>query len=81
VMWVMLGEMFPNQLRGSALAVSGAAQWMANFAITVSFPWAAGTLGLAATYGFYAACAVASIFFVVRLVPETKRRELEEMQG
>lgn len=81
VMWVMLGEMFPNQLRGSALAVSGAAQWIANFGITVSFPWAAATLGLSVTYGFYAACAVASILFVVRLVSETKKRELEQMPG
>ena len=38
VMWVMLGEMFPNQIRGSGLAVSGAAQWTANFLISVSFP-------------------------------------------
>ncbi len=40
VMWVMLGEMFPNQIRGSGLAVSGAAQWSANFLISVSFPGA-----------------------------------------
>ena len=38
VMWVMLGEMFPNQIRGSGLAVAGAAQWTSNFAITVTFP-------------------------------------------
>ena len=38
VMWVMLGEMFPNQIRGPALAVAGAAQWTSNFAITVTFP-------------------------------------------
>src|SRR5205085_11831024 len=46
VMWVMLGEMFPNQLRGSGLAVSGAAQWISNFGISASFPWTAATLGL-----------------------------------
>ena len=45
VMWVMLGEMFPNQIRGSALAVAGFAQWMANFAITVSFPALAAPSG------------------------------------
>lgn len=38
VMWVMLGEMFPNQMRGSALAIAGAAQWLANFAVSSSFP-------------------------------------------
>ena len=38
VMWVMLGEMFPNQMRGAGLAVSGLAQWAANFVVTMSFP-------------------------------------------
>ena len=48
VMWVLLGEMFPNQIRGSALAVSGAAQWLCNFLVSLSFPWLAANLGLAA---------------------------------
>ena len=81
VMWVMLGEMFPNQIRGSALAVSGLAQWMANFAIVLSFPWAAKHVGLPVTYGFYAASALLSFFFVRAVVVETKGRELEAMRG
>ncbi len=81
VMWVMLGEMFPNQMRGSALAVSGAAQWIANFLISASFPVLAKVMGLPVTYGFYAACAFLSIFFVVRMVHETRGRELEDMVG
>ncbi len=81
VMWVMLGEMFPNQIRGSALAVSGAAQWIANFLISVSFPMLAKSIGLPITYGFYTACAFISIFFVLRLVHETRGTELEDMVG
>ncbi len=81
VMWVMLGEMFPNQMRGSALAVCGAAQWIANFLISASFPVLAKVLGLPVTYGFYAACAFLSIFFVVQMVHETRGRELEDMVG
>jgi SP family sugar:H+ symporter-like MFS transporter len=81
VMWVMLGEMFPNQIRGAALSISGLAQWLANFLITVSFPILLVSLGLAAVYGFYAACAVLSIFFVHGWVQETRGRELEEMRG
>ena len=81
VMWVMLGEMFPNQIRGSALAVSGLAQWAANFAIVLSFPWAAKHVGLPLTYGFYAASALLSFFFVRAVVKETKGKELEAMQG
>jgi len=79
VMWVMLGEMFPNQMRGSALAVAGFAQWIANFAISVSFPWMAATLGLVFTYGFYAVSALISFFLVQAWVKETRGRELEEM--
>ncbi|HEU4959186.1 MAG TPA: sugar porter family MFS transporter [Sphingomonas sp.] len=81
VMWVMLGEMFPNQIRGSGLAVSGFAQWIANFAISVSFPWLADNVGLPITYGFYAASALVSFFFVKAMVHETRGRELEEMEG
>lgn len=81
VMWVMLGEMFPNQIRGSALAISGAAQWIANFLVSVSFPLLAKTIGLPITYGFYAACAFLAIVFVVRFVHETRGTELEDMVG
>ena len=79
VMWVMLGEMFPNQMRGSALAVAGFAQWTANFAIAVSFPWMAASLGLVVTYGFYSVSALISFFLVQVWVKETRGRELEDM--
>ncbi|RYF91790.1 MAG: MFS transporter [Caulobacteraceae bacterium] len=81
VMWVMLGEMFPNQMRGSALAVAGFAQWIANFAISVSFPAMAAGLGLVVTYGFYAVSALISFFLVQAWVKETRGRELEDMTG
>jgi SP family sugar:H+ symporter-like MFS transporter len=81
VMWVMLGEMFPNQIRGSGLAVAGFAQWIANFAISVSFPALAASLGLAATYSFYAVSALVSLVFVRAMVHETRGRELEDMVG
>ncbi|HEX8486858.1 sugar porter family MFS transporter [Sphingomonas sp.] len=81
VMWVMLGEMFPTQIRGSGLAVSGFAQWMANAAISVSFPALAVSPGLAPTYLGYAFFAAVSFFFVRAMVHETRGRELEQMQG
>lgn len=81
VMWVMLGEMFPNQMRGSALAIAGFAQWIANFAISVSFPAMAVGLGLPLTYGFYALSAFVSFFLVQAWVKETRGRELEDMTG
>jgi len=81
VMWIMLGEMFPNQMRGSGLAVSGLSQWMSNFAITMTFPIMLSGIGLGGAYGFYTACAIVSIVFILKFVHETKGKELEEMQG
>ena len=80
VMWVMLGEIFPNQLRGSGLAVSGVAQWGSNFLITLTFPVLL-TVGLSLAYSIYTIFAIISIFFVVKLVHETKGKELEQMTG
>ncbi|WP_213982175.1 sugar porter family MFS transporter [Sphingomonas sp. dw_22] len=81
VMWVMLGEMFPNQIRGSALAVCGFAQWFANFLVAQSFPIMLGSIGLATSYTFYAVCAVISFFLVQKFIVETKGKELEAMEG
>ncbi|MEK6247468.1 MAG: sugar porter family MFS transporter, partial [Planctomycetales bacterium] len=81
VMWVMLGEMFPNQIRGSGLAVSGLAQWSSNFVITMTFPILLAGIGLGGAYGLYAAFAVISIVFIAKFVYETKGIELENMEG
>jgi len=81
IMWVMLGEMFPNQIRGSGLAISGLAQWGANFAITMSFPIMLASIGLAGAYGFYTISALVAAVFVYKYVHETKGIELENMQG
>jgi len=81
VVWVLLGEMFPNQIRGSALAVSGISMWMANFAVTSTFPLLLAGIGLGGAYSIYAFCALLSLFFVLKFVSETKGLELEEMQG
>lgn len=81
IMWVMLGEMFPNQIRGSALAVCGFAQWFSNYLIAQTFPIMAVGIGLAASYSFYGACALISFFLVKRFIHETKGVELEAMRG
>ena len=81
VMWVMLGEMFPNQIRGSGLAVAGLAQWGTNFLVTWTFPMLLAGLGLAFAYSLYTLGAIVSIFFVLKFVQETKGKELEHMEG
>ena len=77
VVWVLLGEIFPTRIRARALGVAAAAQWLANFAITVSFPPLAA-FSLVFTYGMYALFALLSFVFVMRVVPETNRMSLEE---
>ncbi len=79
VMWVMLGEMFPNQYRGAALAVAGIAQWGSNFTITMTFPIMLRYLGLGVSYGVYAMFGFIAYFFVKAYVKETKGRTLEDM--
>ena len=77
VVWVLLGEMFPNRIRAAALGLAAAGQWAANWLITVTFPGLRNVLGVA--YGFYALCAILSLIFVWRWVHETKGVALEDM--
>ena len=79
LMWVLLGEMFPNRIRAGALAVAAAAQWVANFFISTTFP-SFSSISLTFAYGFYAFFALLSLIFVFFRVPETKGKELEEME-
>jgi len=79
VVWVLLGEMFNNRIRGAALAVAASAQWIANFAITMSFPVLLGSVGLAGAYGLYAVSAFISIIFVIKYIKETRGVRLEAM--
>jgi len=78
VVWVLLGEMFNNKIRATALAVAAAAQWLANWVISTTFPTLADA-GLMFAYGLYAFFALLAFVFVTRAVRETKGRELEEM--
>lgn len=79
VVWVLLGEMFPNRIRAAALGLAAAGQWVANFLITWTFPGLRHHLGTA--YGFYALCAVLSFLFVWKWVRETKGVSLEDMHA
>ena len=81
VMWVLLGEMFPNRMRGAALAISGATNWVANFVVTVTFLPLLNALGLGGAYALYALAAAVSLPFVWLLVRETRGKTLEQMQA
>jgi SP family sugar:H+ symporter-like MFS transporter len=77
VLWVLLGEMFPNRIRSAALGLASGVQWMANWTIVVTFPALRHALGVA--YGFYTLCALLSLLFVWRWVRETNGVSLEDM--
>jgi MFS transporter, SP family, sugar:H+ symporter len=77
VLWVLLGEMFPNRIRSAALGLATGVNWTANWTIAVTFPALRHTLPLA--YGFYTTCAVLSLVFVWRWVRETNGVSLEDM--
>ncbi|WP_150958962.1 sugar porter family MFS transporter [Microbacterium testaceum] len=79
LVWVLLGEIFPSRIRGKALGVAAGAQWIANFAITVSFP-AMSSWSLPLTYGMYALFAALSFVYVLLRIPETKGMELEQTE-
>jgi len=76
--WVLLGEMFNNRIRAYALAVAAAAQWIANYIVSQTFPTLAG-ISLGFAYGIYALMAMLSFVFVLAKIRETRGLELEEM--
>jgi MFS transporter, SP family, sugar:H+ symporter len=78
LVWVLLGEMFPNRIRAKALGVAAGAQWIANFAVTLTFPPLAA-VSLVLTYGLYALFALLSLVLVLAFVPETKGVALEKI--
>ncbi|WP_329036153.1 sugar porter family MFS transporter [Streptomyces sp. NBC_01725] len=78
VVWVLLGEMFPGRIRAAALGVAASAQWIANWAVTVTFP-TLSDWDLSGAYVIYSGFALLSIFFILKWIPETKGKALEEM--
>jgi len=79
ICWVLISEIFPNTIRGKAIAIAVAAQWTANFIVSSTFP-ALETFSMTFTYCLYGVMSVLSIIFVWKMVPETKGKTLEEME-
>lgn len=79
VMWVILGEIFPNQIRGAGMALAAGVNWIANFLVAFTFPILVAGIGLSPTYAGYAVLTALSFLFVLRRVPETRGRTLEDM--
>lgn len=79
ITWVLISEIFPNKVRGKAVAIAVAAQWTANYLISSTYP-AMMEFSSGMTYAFYGTMSVLSLIFVWRMVPETKGKTLEDME-
>jgi SP family xylose:H+ symportor-like MFS transporter len=79
ICWVLISEIFPNKIRGQAVAIAVAAQWAANYFISSTYPMMMEFSG-GMTYGFYGLMSVLSAIFVWKFVPETKGKTLEQME-
>jgi len=79
ICWVLISEIFPNKIRGRAVAIAVVAQWAANYFISSTYPSMMEFSG-GVTYGFYGIMSLLSFLFVWKMVPETKGKTLEEME-
>src|SRR6267142_4687474 len=80
VAWVVISEIFPNRIRGAAMAVAVSALWIACFLLTFSFPFLNSKLGSSGTFWLYAAICVAGFVFIKLKLPETKGKTLEQIE-
>lgn len=81
VTWVLLAEIFPNRVRGAAMAVCTAALWIASFLLTYTFPFLNAGLGTGGTFLLYAFICLSGFIFTLRRIPETKGKSLEELEN
>jgi sugar porter (SP) family MFS transporter len=80
VTWVIIAEIFPNRIRGTAMSLAVAALWLACFILTYTFPLLNASLGAPGTFWLYAAICAAGFFYIRARLPETKNRTLEEIE-
>ena len=81
IMWVLFSELFPNRVRGVAISFVGLVNSAVAFLVTLVFPWELETLGNSLTFLVYAGIALVGLVFVMRILPETKGRSLEELEA
>ena len=80
VMWVLLAEIFPNELRGIGIAFTGLVNSAVSFSVQVVFPWEIANLGAAPTFMIYGIFSLIGLAFIMKLLPETKGKDLEQVQ-
>jgi SP family arabinose:H+ symporter-like MFS transporter len=81
VMWVLFSELFPNKIRGIAISFVGVINSAVSFLVQWIFPWELEVLGSATTFAIYGLFAVFGLLFIIRVIPETKGKSLEELEA
>jgi len=81
IVWVLLSEIFPNHIRGMAMAASTFFLWTASFLITYSFPILNNLLGSYGIFWLYGIVCMSGFIFIMKMVPETKGKTLEEIEN
>jgi SP family arabinose:H+ symporter-like MFS transporter len=80
VTWVVLSEIFPNRVRGAAMAVATVSLWLASFLLTYTFPLLNNAFGASGTFWLYGIICIAGVWFIYKKLPETKGKSLEEIE-
>ena len=80
VMWVLFSELFPNRLRGLAISLAGLVNSAVSYCVQLVFPWELAHLGNSVTFLIYGLFALLGLVFVLRIVPETRGRSLEQLE-
>ena len=80
VTWVILSEIFPNRIRGQAMAVATFVLWIGTFTLTLTFPVFLERLQGSFTFWIYGAICILGFFFILKFLPETKGKTLEELE-
>ncbi|RBI59293.1 MFS transporter, partial [halophilic archaeon] len=80
VFWLLISEIYPLSVRGSAMGTVTVANWGANLVVSLAFPLLTANLGKPTTFWLFGVCSLAALAFTYRLVPETKGRSLEAIE-
>jgi len=80
ITWVLLSEIFPNKVRGHAMSVATFALWFSCAVLTISFPFLNRSLGTSGTFGVYATICILGFFYILKKLPETKGKSLEQIE-
>ena len=80
ITWVLISEIFPNRIRSQAMSIAVSALWIACFILIYTFPFLQRSIGVSGTFGVYSAICIAGFVFILKRVPETKGKSLEQIE-